>query len=593
MADFHRLVAPTYNGGLPATHDYINDPVTNGDPGLPAPVDGKKGSGPNEGTYLLAFGEDAISAAFNRAAQALAENTDVLDDIVHADLAMPTLSGALVGANTSEITLTGEEVFVGIFGEVADIRTKNGLVGIIDSNGNPLFIETSVGSGIYAPVLVTGILDASAGSNVIGQEISGFRTSPVIAVNPAIPVATSYRVIYYTRNNVADQDIGMLTRLNSGLIGSNYYNAELYNRTSFAPSDGDTYDWYNGDPNPVATLKEQVAKIITDLAADAGSDRIGSNNIAGSNLSVDDKSIYDQLGDIVSFINDMLDTTENTWGGIQNVRNSIDELGADLLSSFADANKPRVKVTASNVCTHTLLGEFTLRYFKARLYLTYNNGLDISINAAIQSDESWHSDNVSYRAALISIAEDNIVWAIANPSASDLDFDTYKTELYLTPSTFFKSIYNGRLSFCGEEANVNPLYNADIASNALYGKNIAKVWGSIGKKAGPAPEVYEGFNIDKIEFFNIGGLAGGGLKVTFKHAFASTNYSISANFVIDTGLGTPYIGFICPHTKAVGYCILIAMCSLDYTAFTPHDWSAVATVPERIDFSIFGEQAAT
>ena len=211
----HRLTAPTYSGGLPGTHDYINDPAANGDLGVPASADGKKGVGPNEGTYFVAFGENATSLFTNRGMSALAQNTDYLDDVVHRDLAIPVVSALVVpGAPLASVTIPGVDVFVGAFGTSLFQRTLSGLIGVVDGNGIPMHV---LNGNVYVPILVSAITDGV--SNVVGVPADGFYTTPTVVFSIPIPAGQSYRLVYYKRSTVVGQDAGMLSHLNNGVRG--------------------------------------------------------------------------------------------------------------------------------------------------------------------------------------------------------------------------------------------------------------------------------------------------------------------------------------------------------------------------------------
>ena len=202
----HRKIAPTYAGGLPATHDYINNPSANGDAGAPASVDGKKSSGTNAGTYLVAFGEPATSSNTNRAANALAENTDYLDDMVHRDLAEPIISSTATPlAPLASFTITGS-VYVGDAGTPNEERVRIGLVTMLDTAGKPLVVS---GTAVKATLIHDG-----ANNSVIGQV---FRTNPVVNISPSIPAGTAYRYAYYQRSNLTNISPGAFTRLSNAL----------------------------------------------------------------------------------------------------------------------------------------------------------------------------------------------------------------------------------------------------------------------------------------------------------------------------------------------------------------------------------------
>jgi hypothetical protein len=211
----HRYVTPTYFGGLPGTHDLIN--VTSGGVGasdgsaLVAPQ--KPPPHPNQGTYFVAFGEDATSADANRGFRALAENTDFLDDIVHADQSIPTLSASVVvGAPVSSLVVTGD-VFVGAAGALDDQRTRSGLIALTDGNGIPLHVFTG---SVWEPVLVTKIHDGG-GFSVLGTD---YFVNPTVDVVPDIPAFGVYRTAHYVRGNLKTQPVGAYTRLANGVRGA-------------------------------------------------------------------------------------------------------------------------------------------------------------------------------------------------------------------------------------------------------------------------------------------------------------------------------------------------------------------------------------
>jgi hypothetical protein len=102
--EFHRLTVPTYFGGLPAGYDYVNNAVS----GTPADANGVLTYGPNIGSYFIGFGDDATSADGNRPAQALSQNTDFLDNLLHTDLVqmVRTADQTVSGSPQTSITLT-------------------------------------------------------------------------------------------------------------------------------------------------------------------------------------------------------------------------------------------------------------------------------------------------------------------------------------------------------------------------------------------------------------------------------------------------------------------------------------------------------
>ncbi len=179
----HRLTVPSYFGGLPGGYDYINNAIS----GTPAFADGQKAGGPNAGTYFVAFGEDATSADANRANQALAQNTDFLDDLFHRDLAQVTVTANVgpTGSPTPSITLVGPGIFLGI--SVFTPLTE--LFQITDANDNDIEV-----SGVK--VRVASISGGSVGG--------GFSSGSVtLTLNISIPTGATYHVYYGSRTNLA------------------------------------------------------------------------------------------------------------------------------------------------------------------------------------------------------------------------------------------------------------------------------------------------------------------------------------------------------------------------------------------------------
>ena len=190
---FHRLNPnlPGYDP-FPVGYDFINNPAANGDPGVPALFDGKKIGGPNDGTYFFSFGEDATSPNFNRMAEALALNTNQLDDYIRKPVAFVTRHADINPLPLALIALPDPS---GVFlGNGADLLpdTMATLFRVLDGNDNEIFDPVS---GLK--VVVTAI-----GGGFVG---TGFSAGVVtLTVAPSIPAFQSYRVYYgvkrdYTR----------------------------------------------------------------------------------------------------------------------------------------------------------------------------------------------------------------------------------------------------------------------------------------------------------------------------------------------------------------------------------------------------------
>lgn len=193
---FHRLTNPSYVN--PSGFDFINALS-----GTPAPADGAKVGGPNNGTYFVGFGEDATTLAVNRGLKALAQNTDTLDDLFHRDLAVPTrtVDATAPGGGVSFITLTGPGVYIGVGGTPATPAGFNTCFEILDDNDNEIIVPAT-----GARCVVTSILGGTIGT--------GFSLANIdLIVTPAIPAGVTYRVYYALRGNLATLPSDALTNI--------------------------------------------------------------------------------------------------------------------------------------------------------------------------------------------------------------------------------------------------------------------------------------------------------------------------------------------------------------------------------------------
>jgi hypothetical protein len=192
MSVFHRLTVPSYFGGLPAGYDYINNATS----GTPANADVQKASGPNIGTYFIAFGEDATSSDANRPALALSTNTDYLDNLLRSDLVelVRTTDTTVSGSPQTSITLTGlGTIWLGSGG-----YAFQDLFHIVDSNERDIEVSGT-------KVVVSSI---SAGGTLGG----GFATGNVtVTLNVGIPVGVTFHMYYCQRTNLATLPIDAMT----------------------------------------------------------------------------------------------------------------------------------------------------------------------------------------------------------------------------------------------------------------------------------------------------------------------------------------------------------------------------------------------
>ena len=207
---FHRYVTPTYYGGLPVGYDLIN--VVSGGTGAggSAFADGAKGLGnPNTGTYFVAWGEDATSSNANRGLRALAQNTDLLDDLFHRDLARPVRTNdAVAGAPVSTVVLP-TNTFLGTAGYTTSVADLARLFSILDSNDNEIIIN-STGQKVQVTSVALGAGDVIGGGGANGS-FSGNTVQ--LNISPSIPTGTTYRIWYADRTNLGVLPVDAFTTI--------------------------------------------------------------------------------------------------------------------------------------------------------------------------------------------------------------------------------------------------------------------------------------------------------------------------------------------------------------------------------------------
>lgn len=247
---FHRLTVPTYAGGLPGGYDYLNNAIS----GTPAFADAAKVGGPNAGTYFIAFGEDATSIDGNRPNKALGENSDYIDNLLRADLAVQarTTVATAVGTVTT-IVVAGAGQF---FGESDVSPTTDGIATycqLADDLGETIF---SGGD----PCLITGFTGATNGS--------GFSASASITYNisPGVPNGQKYQLRYSVRGNLAT------------LPPDQFANFALrkYRSSSLAFTGG--VSWATGGTHPDTTVQAELNKIVSDLGGSSGAAFVGATS---------------------------------------------------------------------------------------------------------------------------------------------------------------------------------------------------------------------------------------------------------------------------------------------------------------------------
>jgi hypothetical protein len=221
---FHRFQDPTYNrlgGAFPGTigtQTYSRINVTNGGIGGgdgSANADGAKGSGPNAGTYLVAFGEDATSSAANRGLRAMAQNTDAIDNVIRGSI--PYVKRVTVTTVSSSIDVAlGTEMFVGEQGLGASAPVLAGLVHIENTDGTPV-------AGTTQPTII--LIHDGTGINVVGVPADGFYATPTIRFSASIPAGT-YVLFVGVRTSYADLLETKLHYTVNELLANRTYNTQ-------------------------------------------------------------------------------------------------------------------------------------------------------------------------------------------------------------------------------------------------------------------------------------------------------------------------------------------------------------------------------
>ena len=209
MPKFHRFTAPSYYGapsiGAPPAgvvtfegvdYDLFNVTTAGTGAGGSSFMDGYKTVGPNTGTYAVAFGEDASSSNANRGFRALAENTDVLDDLMHRDIALPLVSSTQTsdGTATYGSIVLPVDTFIGNSGGYA----LEDLFSIVDANDREIIDPVT-----YAKVTVTSISEAIGG---------GFSTGTLtLTFSQNVPNGVQFKVYYASRGNLATMPVDSLS----------------------------------------------------------------------------------------------------------------------------------------------------------------------------------------------------------------------------------------------------------------------------------------------------------------------------------------------------------------------------------------------
>lgn len=205
---FHRYKQPEYTGApaLPAGPSTVSfngvsynlfNVVTEGNGSAGAAfIDGAKADGPNAGTYMVGFGEDARSSSANRGLRALAENTDFIDDTLNKDLATPVATNVATSGGAVATIALPAGTFVGNSGGYP----LAGLFSVLDQNDNDILVS---GSKLVV-------------SSITGAAVGGGFSAGVVTLNlsATIPNGQQYRVYYANRGSLAALPVDALTSIN-------------------------------------------------------------------------------------------------------------------------------------------------------------------------------------------------------------------------------------------------------------------------------------------------------------------------------------------------------------------------------------------
>lgn len=282
---FHRFAVPSYTGGLPAGYDYINNATS----GTPAAADGPLGAGLNAGSYFFGINEQGTSAAMNRAAKALAENTDYLDNLLRRDIAVPTIQDFAAGpGSVAAIILTGPGVFIGKAGTPNTAAGIGTFIQITDQNDNEIVNGTEC--------RVTAI------SDTVGNGFSAGNVT--LTISPAIPAGVAYRVYYAMHGSLATLPVDAFTSIRLG--SAEEVPAELLAPTGASvigyPGSG---NWADGTNVASTNVDGALDEIVADLAATAGAGRIGAvANVAAYVFGTPGVTVQAQLDQISDYLDE-------------------------------------------------------------------------------------------------------------------------------------------------------------------------------------------------------------------------------------------------------------------------------------------------
>ena len=297
----HRLTIPAYFGGLPSTHDEVNNATS----GTPAPAAGVSVDATYSGTYFIVPAEFATANNINRAAFALAENTDFIDDILYTSRPIPSFEAFTAGAADTQQALTGD-VFVGRSGIAVTQEVRNSLIQVVEAATLEPIVQAVSGAAIF----VNDIRDSGDSGNVIGTEASGYHTGPIAVFSSALPSGISYRLLHLNRGTVAEESDPTDATGDMGYMAQLIIEAARNQEAAATPFRPLSSNWADAsgltDTTTQAAIDQVVDTLGSSSAANDGALHIGAeaHTPAGSgliNLLVGSiRSQLDRLSDLAA-----------------------------------------------------------------------------------------------------------------------------------------------------------------------------------------------------------------------------------------------------------------------------------------------------
>lgn len=216
---FHRLRAGTWIGwqappdNSNSTQVQINgknynwiNVLAGGETGNAAVASLAKAGGPNQYTYFLGFGEDAVSYFVNRAFFALAENTDLLDSELNQDQPVHFMGSFTLADPANNVEFGYSDIFLGPVGTALNSATLPKYFRLLNSAYDE-------------------VIDNSTNQTVQVQAITGVPTSPDPPYMADVPFVFSHTLPAGTYYVVCGQRSALSTLHRGDLLPHNMVSA--------------------------------------------------------------------------------------------------------------------------------------------------------------------------------------------------------------------------------------------------------------------------------------------------------------------------------------------------------------------------------